>query len=829
MRAVVNYVSKGVFKSKYILLFLIAIILISSALLLTNLRYSGNTFTELQEINDNRKESLDFLISKTLNKKNHIGLPDEQQQALDSLLAQEDLINEIDQDLHDGNLTIAADLIGYIDEYENYTKLHFVNFENESLLKIEKDKAQMLVMHNLPYTEQQNPVYSVLFTKQLLQLFLNPITAMLFLLFFTYKHISDEQNRTFDFFRVNSVSNRAIYFGYLISFLLFMASYIVIVSILSVLPPLLTGNLDTIHYPTEVIVGAETKMVPVWKWLLFIPIGWGVFVSLLLTVAVCLCKQRISLGLLLTSIALPVLITYIISAQAGFHMANPIHLVLSYEAPLLTGYQFVPYLAGMLGLLLVVLCVSYPLLRTKRPILKIRITTGNRKQYQPKMKWKMLQFEKLKKRRSGQFLFLVFLLFGVFVGTVIMVNQQNEKLPEKALRAITDLQSFYIDRQVDFKLLAEEFEQNRQSEQSDVSTEEETAANPYTEIVEEMMKKASILENLKKQANSPQFVEAYRKTMKSIDDYQSYKELEQTLWSVTVMATEEQQVLLEKKGLSPWPIGDVWVSNLDDPKTAALDSQHYKTLVEKQEGNTKYGNSALFTSYRFFTWNVPWLVLGVFVLFLWTSMAEEKKPVPSVQFLSTQPLRLRSVYISKTIYNLAMAYVLLFVAGVLVFLFNSLLGGIGDAQYPIVTYATAAAAESSKETLFYSPVDLTYFSFDGLGSLLVKCLVLVLAQLFFLNGLFGLLGRWMNHPYAAILTTLFLTIAGVVAASQFPAHDLMVFNPFLYFDTWNIADGWKSVEANSASVNVLTGCLVLVIGGFALFLLGLLSPGKKVS
>ena len=69
------------------------------------------------------------------------------------------------------------------------------------------------------------------------------------------------------------------------------------------------------------------------------------------------------------------------------------------------------------------------------------------------------------------------------------------------------------------------------------------------------------------------------------------------------------------------------------------------------------------------------LVLGVFILLLWTGISDEQRPNPSINFLATKPISLKSIYVSKWGYNLFIAYSLLLISGGIVFIISSLIGG----------------------------------------------------------------------------------------------------------------------------------------------------------
>lgn len=129
MIEVVKFVAKGIRKNKYIYLLAFVILLITSSLLFINNAQISSTQDELQQAFDKREESLDFLISKTLIKKRYVGLPENQQLALDSLLVQEDYVKRISQRLSEGDMDIAKDNPAFINEYLDYRKYNFIHFK----------------------------------------------------------------------------------------------------------------------------------------------------------------------------------------------------------------------------------------------------------------------------------------------------------------------------------------------------------------------------------------------------------------------------------------------------------------------------------------------------------------------------------------------------------------------------------------------------------------------------------------------------------------------------------------------------------------------------
>ena len=824
MKEVSGFLLKGLLKSKYLLLLPIAIAILVVTLLAINHSQSGTTQQELKDTFSNRKENIHLLISSTLTKERMIGLTLEEQQALESLLEKEQYVKGILKKLNDGNLHIAAEQLAFVKEYQKYVTLKPIPYLNESSLQLEALKAQALLSDDLSYTEQVTPYYTALYTKQLFQIFFNPITAFLFVLIFGYHYVANRENRLFDFFKMNSLSNRAIYYGYLIPLLLVVLLYIVLVCVLSLLPPLLTGNIHTIFYPLEVAVHTDLQLVPVWKWLVYIPIGWGIFMTMLVLCSICLFKLRASLSVLFTIISLSVFIGYVIALKFGFHMGNPIHLLVSYEADLLATNRFATYLVMMLGLLLLGFVLSYVVIQAKMMSISLPQFQTTKKQHHFSGKLKLLQFEHLKKQRKGQVL-VTFILFVVSIGIYVgVVNQAYVTYPIKALKAIENYQNIIIQDQVHWEIVAAEFEleEELRKQMQESAGEEFTPLdeNPFLAMIKNLQHRYDVLEQVKREVDSPQFAAQYREAMFSLDP-QSYKQQDSTLWNVTLMASEEQRHLLENEGISPWPIGDMWISNFDDPGRA-LNTEHAERSKLYEERNEKFDNSSLFTVYKFFTENIMFILLMLFVLLLWTTMADEFAPTSSIHFLVTKPIRPITIYLSKWTYNLVSAYSLLFLSGGLLFIIATIIGGFGEARYPVLIYAT----EPLDEQFFFATANNAYFSFEPLVSLLLKCAVLLIAQVFFLNSLFSLIGKFTKNHYAAIIVTLIVAITSYVAGNHYIELAISVYNPFVYFDTWHIVDGWKSIEANNANVNFLYGTGILVMSGGLLFCLGLLMKRK---
>lgn len=85
-----------------------------------------------------------------------------------------------------------------------------------------------------------------------------------------------------------------------------------------------------------------------------------------------------------------------------------------------------------------------------------------------------------------------------------------------------------------------------------------------------------------------------------------------------------------------------------------------------------------------------------------------------------------------------------------------------------------------------------------------------------------------KNQYASIVITLIIAVEGYSLGNQYIEMS-SIYNPFVYFDTWNIVDGWKSIEAGNGKVNFQNSTVILLISGSLLFCTGLLFRKKVTS
>lgn len=815
MKHVIKFTAKDWMKSKllYTIPFVIICVILASYFL--NRSQAGTTVEELRQVTQHQLDYVVLLSTTIEAKEADIGATDEELQSLEPLARQEQYLKEILSDIQKGNLHIAGNQISFYDEYMKFVDLKPIFYLGQGEKFIEKEKAILLKKHNLPYMEEKNPYESALFTKQLIEIFFHPIIALLFLIIFCFRYINDRKNKVFNFFQLQSLSKSSIYLGYFMLLVGSILAYIITVSFLSILPVLLEGNWESFNYPVEILKGTEIVFIPIWKWLLYIPIGWLLFMMFSLVVFFFFVRLNYSLTLYGLTLFGLMSLAYLVYTVFGFQYPNPLHLITAYKPELFLANQYLVYLFGM-TVLLILLLVSILILIKSKPFTKLKFPSVSiENQARPlKSKFKLLQFEYRKKKRNHHILIALGIILITFGSVIFISYQQVQELPRISLKQIEEKQQSIRNSITNMEINHEnhmvEIEIMKKKDELSGSEPGEYEEDVFLEFIGILNEQYKEYEQLKSLLRDENFPELYNSLQMKYGEA-SYKDMDSGNWNITLMASEEQRAILEDLKIDPWPLGTFWLSHFNDPSYAE-EPETKESYQRLQDQNQKYDKSSLFIFYKYINWNLLAIVFFAYIAFCWTAISEERNRESTLHFLVTKPIRFRSIYFTKWLYNLMIAYVILLLIGAFTFLFAAVLGEIGESRYPIPVYAT----EKLNDTYLFAFLDQAYFSFKELGSMLLTAFGLIAAQIYFLNGVFSLLGRIMKNHYYTIITTLVIVMIGYWLGIQ----KAILFNPFIYFDTWKVVDGWKTIETSSIYATPLTGITLLVVVGSILFLAG---------
>lgn len=829
MGEVLRFFSKGIFKSKYFKVSVVTLVAVLILWLAVNYFQPNETLEMFEKEFTEANELVANYVDQYYYKQATAGLDEEEAFMLERLLVHESHLKNMLK-------KIRAGQYDFVDEHQKYVESAQTLLEETGLdlYRLQDfsgviEKINVLQHYNLPYMEEQTPFNNGLFTKQMMQIFFNPITAFIFLLAFIYKYLSDREQNLFDFLKLQAQSPFSIYTGYLLSFLLVLVIYVTFTALLAFLPTLLTGNLATLSYPSELVLIGKSEFSSVFMWLLYLPMSWLLFVTLSLFMLIALLRVDWPIGYPMTIFGGILASSLAVYQQYGFLQWNPLHLLVNYETHLFPTNQYGYYLMKMLMVLLLLSLVVLLFLRRGdiRFILRKNHQTTHH-QYEPKKHLKLVQFERLKAKRKSKSFLTFCLLIAVIGGSLAYVQYQYITLPSKYAEII------------DGKIAG-----NKQGiangeaslfvYETELAIAEETGTESTPGLIEAIEdtkaknlaaeKEIQRLEKYYEHIDEADGIEQFRREV-LLPEFELFKvKVEEDLSesSTITLAGIDQQRIIAEQGIIPWHMNYELNTAYHKPDLYKDNETSYEFALSRYHANQKYDRSALFFLYKFFEWQFTFVVFGIFLFFLWTSMAEEYHPTITRNFLLTKPLSLKNIYRSKWAYNMGSSLSIFFSVLIIFIGVGWLLGGLGEKNYPMLVYLLNRTAEGD----IFASVENIYFNFQPLWVMVLKCICLLIAQLFFLNGLFSLVGKWLTNHYGAIMVTFLFVVSGYLVGQKFIVADWAYLNPFVYFQTWHVVDGWLSIQAHSTKINALMGSVLLFGSGVVLFLLGLIGKVRR--
>ncbi|WP_143544277.1 hypothetical protein [Salinicoccus kekensis] len=797
---------------------------------------SGQTKEALLAQQEERMVPLDFVISQFYAKESDVGLTEMDEEVRTNLETQFDLVSSMYRKLEENNMDISSEIIRYVNEYETYDRYEgYIQIESMDQLAVQKEKAEIINAHGIEYIEEEMPYNSSLFALQIMNLFLNPITLLFLLLIVNFKFTSDQRNKIFEWMQLNSVSKKNISFSFLGAFVLTTIMYALIIMVVSLLPMIITGNFQTIHYPVELFTNDGTSFIAAWKLLLYIPIGWMVFAIMILYINVIFIKitQSASFAFILSVLIMGSL--YIVNYNFGLQIWNPIHLLINYEIDLFVQYAFVDFLIIILILTAIIQILGFFLLKLNFSF-QIKYNNNFRQSlYKPSRHFKLLSFEALRKKRNHTLSLSVAIVSILALAYYFNIDQEYHEIPEIYHEALTDYRDELIRNGAAQETLLLESElslENAKNSGAEDSTIEEIedATNLYSQMVDDTAYYIDEINALLENIGSADFNEEYRALFETIrEDYGGYEIADETGPSVSDLSTDEMNEYFEENQIEPRPIGDTQISNFGNPNknTEFFASADSDLHIAFYENNRDISNDTMFTVQKFFQHHIPLLLTILFVLIIWSSFSDVYKPNGVYDFIFTKPFTERMVLFSKWCFNLLSTYILLLIGAIILIAISAALGGIGSLNYPIVIYEHESLYATSTEYSTYAPLDEVFYRLDTISTVLMEASVILFLVVFFTASLHAVIGRFSKHHYVTSLVTLAVIAIGYASTLFYTEASWMWLNPFIYFDVWDVADGWQSIVVNDPRVNFANGAIILTILSVVLLIIGLISNRKR--
>ncbi|MCP1160638.1 ABC transporter permease subunit [Bacillus infantis] len=680
----------------------------------------------------------------------------------------------------------------------------------QSEIQARLDKSRWLQKYNLPYEDEEYPLSAHLILKGGSSVFFGVIGLVLMVLLFGGSLSQEKEQNTWSTLATQLISRWRLAAGKYMSLLVSAVLFAVIVIGVSVLIPLVVHQQDlSMQYP--VIAGSEdaAAIIPIYQFvlrailffvcasaflfgLIFFFSSWtkNTFMSIMLTVFFSLA------GFILTDMHAVL--------QRPF---NPFRLLmadtLAMTVPSKTDFLY--FLGALLW--------SSPLLIVAGRLLKKegkqrfssihRPFNKGRTQLASSILANFILFEWRKEKRK-RLLLQVMAVLSVFIvlGSVILTYEKNESaeayisgLEEEARVIEEELLPYYEE--------AIGLSENSQGDK-EYAEELKTVLNLYEERLGKVNKAVDgyyHYELAPLQEYHLFELQAANGEFDTNNISQSYVDL---LGQFTVdVSLAEKQWMLEKQ-IDPIIAGEF------NPtiNTTWPHEQPHLTKEEWVTQNQKIDNSALYSLYYYFDHYFSYIIV-VFFFLLGGGLARERGKRAAIQFIRTQPVTGRQVFIGKLIAASSLSLLSWTVLVFLVVLAGAIANGFGDWLYPIVHYDSAAAVGSASYTGLSPAGWSTGFHLESLGRVVLENYALHSLVLVFLIVLSVFLSLFIKNQFSVLAVAAIVCISGYAASTKILSSFAHVL-PFTYLNPAKVINGEMSVELNNPGIVFADGCWVMM-------------------
>ncbi|RYI28711.1 hypothetical protein EVU96_12295 [Bacillus infantis] len=695
----------------------------------------------------------------------------------------------------------------------------------QSEIQARLDKSRWLQNYNLPYEDEEYPLSPHLILKEDSSVFLGMIGLVLMVLFFGSSLSQEKEQNTWSTLATQPISRWRLAAGKYMSLLVSALLFAVIVIGVSILIPFVVHQHHlSMQYP--VIAGSEdaAAIIPIYQFvlrailffvcasaflfsLIFLSSSWtkNTFMSIMLTVFFSLA------GFILTDMQAVL--------QRPF---NPFRLLmadtLAMTVPSKTDFL---YFLGALLWSSVLLIVAGRLLKKEG---KQRFSSIHRPFYKGRTQRtsstlaNFILFEWRKERRKG-LLLQVMAVFSVFIvlGSVILTYEKNERA-ENYIAALEE----------EVRVIEEEA--LPYYEEAAASFEGIEGDNQNGEAIKEVIQKTQVrLGKLKTALNGYQRTELSR-----LQEYHLYElqvangeyDLGNFVQSLILQIGQftVDVSLAEKKWMIEKQIDPIIAGEFNPTiNTTWTHEQPNQTPEEWVNQNKKIDNSGLYSLYYYFDHYFSYIIV-VFFFLLGGGLARERGKRPAIQFIRTQPVSGRQVFIGKLIAASSLSLLSWTVLVFLVVLAGAIANGFGEWLYPIVHYDSAAAVGSVSYT-GQSPAGWsTGFHLESLGKVVLENYALHSLVLVFLIVLSVFLSLFIKNQFSVLAVAAIVCISGYAASTKMflsIAHVL----PFTYLNPAKVINGEMSMNLNNPDISFTNGCWVMMGAVLALGAVGYVVSG----
>lgn len=677
-------------------------------------------------------------------------------------------------------------------------------------------KSNWLQKYDLPYEDEEYPLSPQLIMKESSLVFFGIIGLVLMVLLFGNTISQEKEQNTWSTLATQPIPRWQLVAGKYVSLLLAVVLFVLIVIGVSILIPLLFQKHPlSIHYPVIAGIGESAVLIPMYQFisraiLFFISANAFLF-SLIFLFSSWTKNSFLSVMLTVFSSLSGYILTGIFSVLQGPY--NPFHSLmvnrLIMTAPSKTDLLYLIWALAWSFILLLV--AGRFLKREEKKLFSFLHQPFNkgRTQLFSRSLPNFILFEWRKEWRKG-LLLQVMSVLSVFVvlGSVILTFEKNEKA-EKYISGLKEESRVIEEVIIPYYEEAASSIENNQGDKG------------YADRLEQILQISQ--ERLGKLNKA--VVGYYQNELSPLQEYHLF-ELQAANGNFDNTGFLQSQVLqlgqftidvslAEKKWMMEKQV-DLMIAGPFNPTiyTTWTHQQSHETNEQWMERNQKVGNSGLYSLYYYFTHYFSYIII-VFFFLLGGGFAKERGKRPTIQFIRTQSLSVKQVFLGKLIASSCLSFFSWTILVFFVVLVGMIANGIGDWQYPIVHYDSAAVVNTPSYN-GQSPIGWnTGFHLETLGSVVLENYTLFSLMLVFLIILSVFLSIFIKNQFSVFAVAVIISISGYAASTKIfssIAHLL----PFTYLNPVKVINGEMSVNLNNPDITFASGCLV-IIGTFLFF------------
>ncbi|WP_217586279.1 hypothetical protein [Lentibacillus saliphilus] len=690
-------------------------------------------------------------------------------------------------------------------------------------LDVERQKNAWMLVHDLPYEDEQHPISPHLFMKEAGSWLFGLAGVVVLLLFFGHTLVVEKEQHTWLTLRTQPIQVSKHMIAKFTSLLMVLSVYVGLVIGLSLLVSKLfgAGALYT-AYPHVLSSGTDIYIMTslehvVRTMVLFV--GVGMFVFALNILAATWIKHVFTSFLIVFSIlGVGLFVTDFFPVLQS--PVNPFqHLrftdVLA-GIPQETDWLY-PAFALVWSVVLVSLAIVLP--ESERTLLGGRVfkppfRSGHTRRSNGSMISNVFVFEWRKLLRCGQFFRVLAVLCLAIIMSYALISYEAET---KARTYMASLEAYLNAIELEIKDIEELIgssgkQPDGKNEQVDRTPEQWMTALKTIMMLGEKALDSYNSGNTKPLADYQLFHNNMLDNSKGpiLFGFESYGRF-------GIEASIAEKEWLVKHDIQPLLPGD-FMTNIHEQWQENDPLEQVKREKFKEE-NTKVSDSGLYSLYMFFERYGYLLPIVLLLFLLGAGFAGEQGKKRPLHYVQTQPVTDHAILYGKIIHVVLIITSVIAGLGLLIVLIGTLFNRFGDWLYPILHYDTRQASTAPGYEGTLTEFGNYGFHFISLGDFILRELLLLYLLTVLVVIVSIVVSVFFKRIFNVFLMTVLIFVGGFVL-TQTLLEGFTYLSPFTYVDINRVVNGEIATQLDQPLVHWMVGSAVLLIATVCVMIIG---------